>query len=63
MEVSGQLHDLAALPPVKMRSMPIRQEAGWAAEVVWTLWRREISLSSTGTRTPSLQLVASLYTD
>jgi len=34
------LHAPAALPPV-----PIGQEAGWAPEPVWTLWRREKPLT------------------
>jgi hypothetical protein len=36
MEVSGQLHALAALPP--------RKETGWAPEPDWMLWRREKSV-------------------
>jgi hypothetical protein len=37
MEVSGQIHAAAALPPV-----PIIYEAGWAPELVWTLlWKRK----------------------
>jgi hypothetical protein len=41
MEVSGQLHAPAALPPWKEHPVPIRYEAGWGLESVWTLWRRE----------------------
>jgi hypothetical protein len=36
MEVSGQLHTLAALPPGKEPSVPLGYEAGWAPEPVWT---------------------------
>jgi hypothetical protein len=32
MEVGGQLHAPAALPPRKEPPIPIRQEAGWAPE-------------------------------
>jgi hypothetical protein len=32
MEVSGQLHDPAALPPGKEPPVPIGKEAGWAPE-------------------------------
>jgi hypothetical protein len=48
MEVSGQLHDLATLPPLKGPLSPTGQEAGWAAEPIWTLWRRGNSLALTG---------------
>jgi len=41
MEVSDQLHDLAALPPRKKLPEPIYQEAGWAPEPDWTQWQRE----------------------
>jgi len=33
MEVSGQLHAPAVLPPV-----PTEQEPGWAPEPVWMRW-------------------------
>jgi len=35
MEVNGQLHDSAALPPGK------EEEAGWAPDPVWKRRRRE----------------------
>jgi hypothetical protein len=38
MELSGQLHAHAALPP----PVPIGQEAREAPEQVWTLWRNRI---------------------
>jgi hypothetical protein len=60
MEVSGQLHVPAALPPAKEPSVLIRQEAEWAPEPVWTLRRRKKILS---TLTPFIQSVASHYTD
>jgi hypothetical protein len=44
MEVNGQLHAPAALPPVKRAPIPVLQEAGLAPEPVWMLWRREKSL-------------------
>jgi hypothetical protein len=36
MEVSGQLHEPAALPPGKEPLVPIGWEAGWAPEPVST---------------------------
>jgi hypothetical protein len=36
MVVSGQLLSSAALPP-----LPNEQDAGWATDSAWTLWRRE----------------------
>jgi hypothetical protein len=48
MEVSGQLHDPAALYP----RGTIVQEAGWAAEPVWTQRLEEKSFAPAGDRTP-----------
>jgi hypothetical protein len=42
-EVSHQLHAHVALPIV--------QQAGWAPQPVWILWRNEISLASDRNRT------------
>jgi hypothetical protein len=39
--MSGEIHYPAALLPGKESPVPIEKEAGWAPEVVWTLWRRE----------------------
>jgi hypothetical protein len=39
--------------PGKQPPVPIVQEAGWASEPVWTLWRREQSLSPTRIQTPT----------
>jgi hypothetical protein len=41
MEVSGQLHVLAALTPGKEALISIGSEAGWAPELVWMQWQRE----------------------
>jgi hypothetical protein len=41
MEVNGQLHAPAALPPGKEALVPIGQEAGWNPEPFWTWWWRE----------------------
>jgi hypothetical protein len=36
MEVSGQLHAPAALPPGEESPVPTEQEAGWNPEPAWT---------------------------
>jgi hypothetical protein len=53
MEVSGQLHTPAALPPV-----PIGQEYRWASESIWTRWREEKLPDTNGDRTPVVQPLA-----
>jgi len=40
MEVSGQLHLPATLPPVKYHLISTEQEAGRVIEPVHTLWRK-----------------------
>jgi hypothetical protein len=63
--MSGQLHTQAALPPGKQAPVPIRQEAGWAAEPVWTTWGRENSSPYRDSNSdPSVvQPVSSRYSD
>jgi hypothetical protein len=52
MEVSGQLHAPAPLPPGKEPLVPIEQEAGWAAsKPFWTRWWREKFPAPAGNRT------------
>jgi hypothetical protein len=66
MEVSGQLHTPAALPPGKEPPVPIAQEAGWASEPVWTRCPWEKFPAPAGNQTPNhsiVQPVASCYTD
>ena len=41
MEVSGQFHPSAALPPRRETSLGLKQQAGSALETVWMLWNRE----------------------
>jgi hypothetical protein len=44
LEVSGQLHATAVLPPGKEHPVPIGQEVGWTPETVWTIWRIFLNL-------------------
>jgi hypothetical protein len=49
--------------PGKEPPVPIGQEAGWAPEMVWTLWSRDKSLTPAENRTPAVQFSAHRYTD
>jgi len=51
-EVSGQLHAPAALPPA-----PTGLKARWAPEPTWTRWQRKKSLPLFDNQTP-VQFVA-----
>jgi hypothetical protein len=62
MEVSGQLHAPAALPPGKP-PVPSGYEAGWAPEPVWALWSGEKALAPARNRIPAVHTVARRYTD
>jgi hypothetical protein len=55
--MSGLLHVPAALLPEK------EQEAGWAPEPVWTMWRIRIFLVPARNGTPAVQPVARRYTN
>jgi hypothetical protein len=65
MEVSGQPHTPAALPPGKEPSGHIRSEAEWTPELVWTTWIGEKSCPYRDSYSdPSAaQLVSRRYTD
>jgi hypothetical protein len=52
MEVSGQLHAPAALPPGKEPLIPTRWKAGWASEPLWTRWGIDKFPAPAGTRNP-----------
>jgi len=51
MEVSGQLHSPASLPP--RETAPGTQCIGWAPELVWLWWQREKSMSLQGIESQS----------
>jgi hypothetical protein len=51
MEVGGQLHTPAALPPEKELQASNGYEAGSAPKTVRTLWSRDKSLVSAGIET------------
>jgi hypothetical protein len=52
MEVRGQLHVPAVLPPEKEPLAPIGQDAGWAPGLVWMLWQREKFPATARIQTP-----------
>jgi hypothetical protein len=52
MEVSGQLHAPADLPPGKEPLVPVTYEVGWAPEPFWTQWWREKFPASVRIRNP-----------
>jgi hypothetical protein len=59
MEVSHQLHALAALSLV-----PIGFEAGWAPELTWTTWREKSCTYQDSNSDPlAVQPIASSYID
>jgi hypothetical protein len=51
MEVTGQLHAPAAFSQGKSPWYPF-DEAGWTSEPIWTLWKRDKSLTPAGNRNP-----------
>jgi hypothetical protein len=65
LELSGQLHAPAALPPGKEPPVPIGEEGRWTPEPVWTTWRRENSwpYGDSNSDPSVVQPVASRYTD
>jgi hypothetical protein len=52
--LDGGEHVLAAFPPAKEPPVSTGQKTEWALEPLQMLWRREISLASTGNQTNSL---------
>jgi hypothetical protein len=62
MEVSGQLHDPAALPPGKKILVPIGEEAGWFPEPVWSGGEEKHSQPLPGFEPPIIHPVTQRYT-
>jgi hypothetical protein len=62
MEVNGQLHVPADLPPRIVPLISIGWETVWGPEPVWTPWWREKFPASAGTQTPIIQPVTQRYT-
>jgi hypothetical protein len=60
MEVSGEPHTPAILRPGKQCPVPSVQEAGWAPEPIWILWRRKKSIASARNQTLTDQLSSML---
>jgi hypothetical protein len=63
MEVSGQLHALAALTLGKEFPVPLIYEAELAPELVWMLGRREKSPDPAGNLSAVIQPTANHYSD
>jgi hypothetical protein len=64
-EVNGQLHAPAALPPGKDPTISIASEAGWPPQPIWALWRSKNLLPYRDSNSEPLvaQPVASPYTN
>jgi hypothetical protein len=60
MEVSGLLHAPAPFTPEVRAPVPIKEEAGWAPEPVWTLGSREKYIAPTGNRTRDVAIPTEL---
>jgi hypothetical protein len=48
----GRIHAPVVLLQGKKTTAPVLQEVGWAPELIWALWRREIFLASSGNQAP-----------
>jgi len=54
MELGGDLHDLAILPPGQELPTPTEQEVGWALDPVWMLQGRQKSLACARNQTSTI---------
>jgi len=61
--MSGHRHAPAALGLQKWPPVPVRQEAGWALELIMTQRLEEKSFASAGDRTPVVPCAVRHYTD
>ena len=53
------------LKKIYILGVPVEQDAGWASEMFWAVWRQERTLSPAGIRTPdhlARRLVTTLIT-
>jgi hypothetical protein len=55
--VKALVYKPSVLLTLKEHSVPIAEEAGWAPEPAWALWRREEVLILAGSRCPDPSLV------
>jgi hypothetical protein len=63
MKRSDLFQAVVPLAPGKESALPIEQEAGWAPEKVWALFRRARHLPAIGNRTLANEPVDRRYTD
>jgi hypothetical protein len=63
MEMSGELHAPASLPPGMQPPVPIVWEAGRASEPVWTLWEQFLVFTANRTPTPRLSSLVAIPTE
>jgi hypothetical protein len=58
MAVSSAHHASAALLPWEKATLPVEQEAGYAPDPIWTIFKTEKPLAPAGIRTPDCPAVA-----
>ena len=66
MEVTGQPHASASLPPGTEPSIPIAPEVGWAPEQVWSFWESKDFLpciAGNQTRSRPARRLISMFTE
>jgi hypothetical protein len=63
MEVSNEVHALAALPQANVTQVQIGKELGWAPEPAWTQWKTENLLSLPEIQLGYVGCLGCTYTD